>query len=294
MNVVLRPGFNLPMLRAELDADPALAALSLEPGTLISQAVRDAVQAQASGLWILAVVAAIAAIAVLGQVMTRQVRPTQEGARTAVGHRFTNRRFSAEAHFARPSPSRSARCWARRWRPRLRWFPFGFVRVLEPHPGIRVDWLVVLAGAALFVVALTLWTVGALALSGRRIAQCVPLQWSRRWPPRSGSATAGVGLRLAFSRRASERGSVRGSVAGVLLSVAGVVAAITFGVSLDRLVHQPARYGSNYDVSLGDNGAEALPDGLVARLNANPDVASLTLFAGSQASRRQNDPDARP
>ena len=32
MNVDLRPGVDLPMLRAELDADPALAALSLEPG----------------------------------------------------------------------------------------------------------------------------------------------------------------------------------------------------------------------------------------------------------------------
>ena len=61
------------------------------------------------------------------------------------------------------------------------------------------------------------------------------------------------------------------------------MAAITFGVSLDRLVHQPFRYGSNYDASVGDNGAETLPDGLVARLDANPDVTSLTLFAGSQA-----------
>ena len=46
---------------------------------------------------------------------------------------------------------------------------------------------------------------------------------------------------------------------------------------------QPSRYGSNYDASVGDNGAETLPDGMVARLDANPDVTSLTLFAGSQA-----------
>ena len=76
---------------------------------------------------------------------------------------------------------------------------------------------------------------------------------------------------------------MRGSIAGVLLSVAGVVAAITFGVSLDRLVHQPFRYGSNFDASVGDNGAATLPDGVVARLDADPDVTSLTLFAGSQA-----------
>jgi hypothetical protein len=284
MNVVLRPGFDLPMLRAELDADPALAALSLEPGTLISQAVRDAVQAQASGLWILAVVAAIAAIAVLGQVMTRQVRPTQEERERLSAIGFTKSQILAEASARAVIPiTIGSLVGASVAVLGSGWFPFGFVRVLEPHPGIRVDWLVAPAGAALFVVALTLSTVGALALSGRRNRAVRPSPVVEALATRSGSATAGVGLRLAFSRRASERGSVRGSVAGVLLSVAGVVAAITFGVSLDRLVHQPARYGSNYDVSLGDNGAEALPDGLVARLDANPDVASLTLFAGSQA-----------
>jgi hypothetical protein len=284
MNVVLRPGVDLPMLRAELDADPALAGLSLEPGTLISQPVRDAVQAQASGLWILAAVAALAAIAVLGQVMTRQVRPTQDERERLSAIGFTHYQILAEASARAVVPitigSVLGAVVAVLGSGR---FPFGFVRVLEPHPGIRVDWPVVLAGAALFVVALTLWTIGALALSGRQNRAVRPSPVVEALATRSGSATAGVGLRLAFSRRASERGSVRGSVAGVLLSVAGVVAAITFGVSLDRLVHQPDRYGSNYDISIGDNGAESLPDGLVARLDGNPDVASLTLFAGSQA-----------
>jgi|GEM_PF-4774228 len=284
MNVVLRPGVDLSTLRAELDADPALSALSVEPGTLISQPVRDAVQAQASGLWILAAVAAIAAVAVLGQVMTRQVRPTQEERERLSAIGFTHNQILAEASARAVIPitigSLLGAMVAVLGSGR---FPFGFVRVLEPYPGIRVDWLVVLGGAVLFVVALTLWTVGALALSGRQSRAVRRSPLVEALATRSGSATAGVGLRLAFSRRASERGSVRGSVAGVLLSVAGVVAAITFGVSLDRLVHEPARYGSNYDISIGDNGAESLPDGMVARLDANPDVASLTLFAGSQA-----------
>jgi ABC-type antimicrobial peptide transport system permease subunit len=284
MNVDLRPGVDLQTLRAELDADPAVAALSLEPGVLISDPVRDAVRAQASGLWILALVAAIAAIAVLGQVMTRQVRPTQEERQRLSAIGFTQSQILAEASARAVVPitigsllgSMVAVLGSGQ-------FPFGFVRVLEPDPGIRVDWRVVLGGAALFIVALTLWTVAALALSGRQNRAIRRSPLIEALATRSGSATAGVGLRLAFSRRASERGSVRGSVAGVLLSVAGVVAAITFGVSLDRLLHEPARYGSNYDVSIGDNGAETLPDGLVERLDANPDVASLTLFAGSQA-----------
>jgi hypothetical protein len=284
MNVDLRPGVDLPMLRAELDADPALAALSLEPGTLISQPVRDAVRAQAQGLWILALVAAIAAIAVLGQVMTRQVRPTQEERQRLSAIGFTQLQILAEASARAVVPiTIGSLLGAVVAVLGSGQFPFGFVRILEPHPGIRVDWIVVLGGAALFGVALTLWTVAALAVSGRPNRAVRPSPLVEALATRSGSSTAGVGLRLAFSRRARERGSVRGSVVGVLLSVAGVVAAVTFGVSLDRLVHQPARYGSNYDASVGDNGAQTLPDGMVAGLDANPDVTSLTLFAGSQA-----------
>ena len=54
-------------------------------------------QAQASGLWILAAVAAIAAIAVLGQVMTRQVRPTQEERERLSAIGFTKSQILAEA-----------------------------------------------------------------------------------------------------------------------------------------------------------------------------------------------------
>ena len=284
MDVDLRPGMDLATLRAELDAAPALAALSLEPGTLISHSVRAAVQAQANGLWILAAVATIAAIAVLGQVMTRQVRPTQ-GERerlSAIG--FTQSQILADAVARAVIPiTIGALLGAAVAVLGSDQFPFGFARVLEPQPGIRVEWIVVLGGAALFIVALTMWTVLALALSGRANRAVRPTPLVEALATRSGSATAGVGLRLAFSRRPSERGSVRGSIAGVLLSVAGVVAAITFGVSLDRLVHQPFRYGSNFDASVGDNGAATLPDGVVARLDADPDVTSLTLFAGSQA-----------
>src|SRR4029079_15741132 len=121
------------------------------------------------------------------------------------------------------------------------------------------------------------------ALSGRTTRATRPSAAIEAVATRATTVTAGVGLRMAFTRQTRERGSVRGSVVGVLLSVAGVVAALTFGVSVDRLLHEPFRNGSNYDAAVGDNGAETLPDGLVERLDANPDVTSLTLFAGAQA-----------
>lgn len=283
MTVDLRPGADLAALRADLDAAPELAALSVEPATLISQPVRNAVGAQARGLWILTAVAAVAAIAVLGQMMTRQVRPSNEERHRLSAIGFTKSQIVGDAVVRAVIPitigSLLGAAVAVLASDR---FPFGFVRVLEPTAGFRADWMMMGAGAALFVIALTLWTVGALAFRGRA-PRARPSPIVEALATRSGSATAGVGLRLAFTRRPHERGSVRGSVAGVLLSVAGVVAAVTFGASLDRLVHEPFRYGSNYDASVGDNGAETLPDGLVSRLEANPDVTSLTLFAASEA-----------
>lgn len=283
MVVDLQSGIDNSMLRSQLDAVPALSALSVEPATLISQPVRNAVQAQARGLWILAAVAAVAAIAVLGQVMTRQVRPTRDERHRLSAIGFTRSQIAADAVARALIPitigsllgALVAVLGSNR-------FPFGFVRVLEPTPGIRADWIIMLAGAVMFVVALTLWTITALVVVDRA-KRVRPSPLVEALATRGASATAGVGLRLAFTRRGRERGSGRGSVAGVLFSVAGVVAAVTFGASLDRLVNQPSRYGSNYDASVGDNGAEALPDGMVARLDADPDVTSLTLFAGSEA-----------
>lgn len=283
MAVDLRPGVDLTTFRAQLDTLAGRDALSLEPGVLISDPIRSAVRAQARGLWILAAVAAIAAIAVLGQVITRQVRLAQ-GERerlSAIG--FTQGQLLADAVGRAAIPiTIGSLLGAMSASVPSGYFPTGFVRVVEPTPGFHAEWVVMLGGAGMFIVALTLWTLIALASSTWGIRPARPSPMVEAVATRA-SATAATGMRLAFARGARERGTARGSVIGILLSIAGLVAAITFGVSLDRLVHQPFRYGSNFDATIGDNGADTVPDGLVERLDANPDVTALTLFAGSQA-----------
>ena len=160
MAVDLQPGADLTSLRAQLDTLPGTESLSLEPGVLISDPVRNAVQAQARGLWILALVAAIAATAVLGQVITRQVRPAQ-GERerlSAIG--FTHGQVLADSvcRAIIPITIGSLLGAALAVAP-SGFFPFGFVRVLEPNPGTIVDWIALTSGAVVSIVALTLWTL---------------------------------------------------------------------------------------------------------------------------------------
>jgi putative ABC transport system permease protein len=75
----------------------------------------------------------------------------------------------------------------------------------------------------------------------------------------------------------------------VLFTVGGLVGAITFGVSLDRLIDQPFRYGSNMDGTLGDNGGEQMDAQLAATLESDPNVESLIFYA--QAYAKQGDTD---
>ena len=160
-------------------------------------------------------------------------------------------------------------------------FPVGFVRVVEPHPGIAADWTVVLAGTAIFVTACAGWTIATLAV-GRRGGTTMPSGWVESLAGHA-SPTAGTGLRMAFRRRSNARIGGVGSVIGITSIVVGVAASMTFGASFDRLLGEPFRYGVNYDALLGEEGADRLPDGLVDSLDGNPDVSSLVIFAGTTA-----------
>ena len=87
MNVRLDPGTTLTKLRSELDGLPDGSALNLDAGHVISPPVRNAVDGLARGIWLLAVVAAVAGVVALGQLLvppcsTRRDRtPTAQGPR---------------------------------------------------------------------------------------------------------------------------------------------------------------------------------------------------------------------
>jgi putative ABC transport system permease protein len=96
------------------------------------------------------------------------------------------------------------------------------------------------------------------------------------------STTAATGLRFAFTHGERDVGSVRTSVGGLLMTVIGVVGALTFASSLERLVSDRARFGYNYDINFG-TGQTSVSDELRASLDGDPDVSALMLLAEGQA-----------
>jgi ABC-type antimicrobial peptide transport system permease subunit len=153
-------------------------------------------------------------------------------------------------------------------------FPRGIARIAEPHPGFSLDMAVVGIGtAAMFVATALLQAIPAwraTAASGEREAST---------QVRSRPSVAGVRLALEPGRGRSAV-PVRTSIVGVTLGIAGLVAAVTFGTSLDHLLHTPRLYGVTWDVQVsaefGTNDAE---EKLLPAIRTDPRVAGAVAGA---------------
>jgi hypothetical protein len=134
---------------------------------------------------------------------------------------------------------------------------FGPVRVVDPSPGVALDWTILGLG----VLAVVLILGGAAALIARRLA---PHRRSAR--PRTAERGSAV-VRLAMSaglpvpgvmglRHALEPGRgrsavpVRPAIVGTILALVVLTATLTFGASLDSLVSHPSLYGWNFSHAL--------------------------------------------
>ncbi|MEO5840527.1 MAG: ABC transporter permease [Acidimicrobiales bacterium] len=283
MAVKLREGYTMDDLQQQVDELDGSEAFILGPAVLVGPSVRTAIEAQSRGLWLLAAVSAIAAVAVLGQLITRQVRlPAAERSRlSALG--FTDKQIVVESVGRAAVPIVVGSLLAIVVAVLASdVFPTGFARGLEPDPGIRIEAVVLIVGTIGLVLALLLWNVIAVGSAKVRPDVVRPSPVIEGIATKSPSATAATGLRLAFIRGERDSGSVRTSVVGLLMTVVGIVGALTFAASLERLVTDPARYGENYDGFFG-SGQTTVSDELRAALEAEPDIDALMLLSDSQA-----------
>ncbi|SHN46520.1 FtsX-like permease family protein [Cryptosporangium aurantiacum] len=137
--------------------------------------------------------------------------------------------------------------------------PIGGLAGFDPRPGFRADPAAAGLGAAAVGLTVAVVAAGASALAGRSAR-------GRRRPGRGpvpGGPAVLAGLRLGAA------GTGRGTV-GLTAAIAVAVAALTVGLSLDRLVSTPDRWGGSADLVVSD----VLDEDLV-RFRADPRVVGL-------------------
>jgi hypothetical protein len=228
-------------------------------------AVQRAIRPQAVGWWVLAGLAALAGLAVLGQAAARQFDTEQNDrqALSAVG--FQGRQLVAlglaRALIIGVAGAAGAVALAALLSPLT---PVGEARLAVGSPGaVVIDPLVTVLGAlatAASVVALSI---------GPAIRHARPLRADRSRRPAPVAlvrAAAGLGAPpslLIGVRYALERGRGRQPIPlgtallGMVMAVAALSATAVFGASLNRLTSSPALYGAPFQANFGNEGSQS-------------------------------------
>jgi ABC-type lipoprotein release transport system permease subunit len=122
--------------------------------------------------------------------------------------------------------------------------PSGTAGRVEP-PGLRVEPMVLVAGAALVVIALA----GSGALMAVRVATRVPRAGRAQPAVAAGPLPVRLGVHWAFSRSTpgAASGSARAALVAVAIGMAGITALVTFAASLSHLVSTHELYGWDFD-----------------------------------------------
>ncbi len=163
--------------------------------------------------------------------------------------------------------------------------PIGPVRPVYPDIGVAFDWTVLGVGFLVFVVALTATAlIVAYRVAPHRLVQRPDI--ADRGPGRIRAAASGLppsaalGVRSALGGRAGrDAAPVRSALLGAVVAITVIVTSLTFASSLNALVSQPTLYGWNWDYALlaGFSAAENLPAAeTTALLDHDPDVAHWT------------------
>jgi hypothetical protein len=235
--------------------------------------IDESVSVEVTALRVFAIAAAIAGLVIVYQAMSRggSAPAAERSTRRALG--FT-RRLDVAASVVRVTPAillgvagsvASAIVMSAL-------LPRGIARRAEPSPGVRADWTVLAIGAA----AILGGTAALAATSGwaaRRRAIDHPTRFGLGRVAGAIGPASGLGLRLAYSGSRRARASRAGIVA-VTIAVAGVLAVTSVDRSAARLTSTPRLFGAGWDAAVGLD-AEQVPDQLIERLMAEPDVVAI-------------------
>jgi hypothetical protein len=163
--------------------------------------------------------------------------------------------------------------------------PLGVARRAELDPGVAIDLPVLAVGAAGVMAGVLACAVLAGWRAGRAPAGVVgtaePAGGERRSPVAGALAATGlpptavIGTRLALEPgRGRTAVPVRSALTSAAAAVCALTVAVTFGASLVRLAGDPRAYGVTWDLQVGNFADAQGPEQAARKLAGNPAVAA--------------------
>jgi ABC-type lipoprotein release transport system permease subunit len=254
-------------------------------------AVEGSIRPQVIGWYVLAGLAALAALVVIGQAIARQsaTERADHPALSAIGLRPRELILVALARAALIGVAGAAGAvLAAAAASALT--PVGEARIAIPAPGgVSFDLTTLPLGAVALVAAVTALSVWPAVRQARLLRTREPRQPGPvALAVGRGAAVAGlpasalIGIRAALERGRGGQ-PVGTALLGMVLAVAALCATAVFGASLAHLVSSPALYGAPFQAYFGGNGdpgSEALVTGpLLNSLRRDRAIARITLGA---------------
>lgn len=243
---------------------------------------------QANALWLVAGLAAVSALLVFSQTLSREMflESTENPILRSLG--MTEKDLvwigMARALIVAGAAAAIAAVVAVGLSPL---FPTGLPRVAEPHPGVAFDATAIGAGIAAILILVCLLA----AIPARRIARTsgAMLGVAETSSARSSVAVAAMaragfspaavaGVRLALEPgRGRTAVPVRSTIAGITLGIAALATALGFSASLTHLLRTPDLYGQNWDATFSSFSlrSDATEQVLVPTLRDDPRVEAL-------------------
>jgi hypothetical protein len=251
------------------------AATSADAGTVYTQnedaqvaSVEASIHPQSIGWWLLAPLAALVGLAVIGQALGRQSIVESEDFPTMVALGIERRQLvllgTLRNLVVGLVGALGAVVVATIVSPIA---PLGEARIAESSTGIRFDPLVLLLGAlatAIVVIALGLRPAVRAARASHtrdRIVEVAPSKVAGRLWAVGAPPSVVIGVRNALERRSGGASVPVGSVmVATVLAVIALCGTAVFGASLTHLTTTPTLYGDPFQLNISDPNSGGVPD----------------------------------
>jgi hypothetical protein len=264
-------------------------------------AVAASIRPQAVGWWVLAGLAALAGLAVIGQAVARQSATGRADSPTLAALGMQSQEFVLLGLLRVLATGVAGAAGGVTLATALsRLAPLGEARLAEPATGVSFDLLILPLGALATVLAVLALGVrpavrsARLVHAGNRVPDAGPPPVVRAAAAAGAPPTATIGIAYALQRgRGSDPVPVATALAGTIMAVGALCATAVFGASLSHLVASPELYGDPFQAfftqSAGPRDAQILTGTLLRSLRDDPAIDRVTLAAAPEIAVNRAD-----